>query len=81
MKWMRFCCLVLGLLAGIAGASDGYAQTGPNAAEIGVYDGLHAAAAAGDIAAIKSLVTAAADIDGRESHGRTPLIVATFQRQ
>ena len=81
MKRVRLCCLVLGLLAGIAGVPDGYAQTGPNAAEIGAYDGLHAAAAAGDVAVIKSLITAGANIDSRDGYGRTPLMVATFQRR
>ncbi|TCR63634.1 ankyrin repeat domain-containing protein [Bosea sp. BK604] len=55
------------------------AQTAPGAAEIAAYRGLHAAAAAGDGAEIRRLVTARAELDARDGNGRTPLHVATFR--
>lgn len=57
------------------------AQVGPSAAEAARYQGLHAAAHAGDAARIAALAAAGADIDARDGHGRTPLHVATFARQ
>ncbi len=53
------------------------AQTQPSAAEIAAYAGLHAAAAKGDIAAIKP----GPDINARDANGRTPFIVAAFLKQ
>jgi ankyrin repeat protein len=55
------------------------AQIAPSAAEIAGYRGLHAAAARGDVAAIRP--AAALGLDARDGHGRTPLHVATFARQ
>ena len=57
------------------------AQTPPGAAEIKAYQGLHAAAAKGDAAAIERLVKAGAAIDARDGNKRTPLHVAIFLRQ
>jgi len=56
------------------------AQTAPGAGELAAYQGLHAAAAAGDIAEINRLAAAGADLDARDRQGRTPLMVAAFQR-
>ena len=56
------------------------AQLAPNDGELTAYTGLHAAAATGDVGAIKRLISAGADLDLRDSHGRTPLMVAGFQR-
>ena len=80
MKWVGAWGLAVVLLVALAGVGEGQAQTGPSAAALAAYGGLHAAAAVGDVAAIKSLVAAGADVNGRDAHGRTPLIVATFQR-
>ena len=55
------------------------AQIAPSVAEIAGYRGLHAAAARGDVAAIRP--AAALGLDARDGHGRTPLHVATFARQ
>ena len=55
-------------------------QVAPGAAELAAYSGLHAAAAGGDIAEIGRLVAAGADLEARDRHGRTPLMVAGFQR-
>ncbi len=57
------------------------AQVAPGAAEVARYTGLHAAAHRGDLLQLEKLITARADLDARDSHGRTPLHVATFARQ
>jgi hypothetical protein len=56
----------------------GVAQMAPSRAEIAAYRGLHAAAAAGDVAAIKALLGSRADAHARDGHGQTPLHVAAF---
>ncbi|MBC5784735.1 ankyrin repeat domain-containing protein [Ramlibacter sp. USB13] len=65
----------------LAGTASVHAQVGPTAAEAARYQGLHAAAQAGDAARIASLATAGADLDARDAHGRTPLHVATFAQK
>ena len=57
------------------------AQIAPSPKELSAYRGLHAAAAQGDAAAIERLVKTGAAIEARDSHGRTPLHVATFMHQ
>jgi ankyrin repeat protein len=57
-----------------------WAQTAPGASELAAYQGLHAAAASGDIPEIRRLAAAGADLDARDRQGRTPLMVAAFQR-
>jgi ankyrin repeat protein len=57
------------------------AQVGPSAAEAARYQGLHAAAQAGDAGRIATLAAGRADLNGRDGHGRTPLHVATFAKQ
>jgi ankyrin repeat protein len=57
------------------------AQTAPSAAEAARYQGLHAAAHAGDSAKIAALAAAGADLNARDGHGRTPVHVATFAKQ
>lgn len=67
-------------LAGVV--SPARAQIAPTAAEAAAYDGLHAAAWRGDLAAIDRLARSnRAALDARDRHGRTPLHVATFARR
>jgi ankyrin repeat protein len=58
------------------------AQTAPSAAEIENASPLHQAAAAGDTVAIARLAVApGGDLNGRDGHGRTPLMVAAHGRR
>ena len=63
-------------------ATQAVAQTAPSPAEARGYVGLHAAAHAGDTAAIARIVAAdRASLASRDGNRRTPLHVATFARQ
>lgn len=69
------------ILAGAAAALPVPAQVPPTASEAAAYQGLHAAAHRGDLAAIKRLAADKALREARDAAGRTPLHVATFARQ
>jgi ankyrin repeat protein len=69
----------LGLLVCVA-APPAVAQVAPSAQEIAAYAGLHAAAAKGDAAEIARLAAGGADVNARDGHGRTPLMVAAHRR-
>ena len=70
------------LLAAALALRPAEAQVPPTPSEVAAYRGLHAAAQAGDLAAIARLAAASrALLEARDSHGRTPLHVATFARQ
>ncbi len=71
--------LVSCVLAGVCRAA--IAQVPPSAAEISAYQGLHKAAADGDIAALATALAEGAKIEERDAMGRTALHVAAFQRQ
>jgi ankyrin repeat protein len=74
-----WCRILAALLASVfAGAVS--AQVAPGANEIAAYSGLFAAAARGDAAEVSLLAAGGADVNARESYGRTPLHVATFGR-
>jgi ankyrin repeat protein len=73
--------LLLGVAACVALPRGVAAQTPPSSAELAAYDGLHAAAARGDVAAIERLAGNRVALDARDGNGRTPLHVATFARQ
>ncbi|MEO6410431.1 MAG: ankyrin repeat domain-containing protein [Burkholderiaceae bacterium] len=55
-------------------------QVAPSPAELRAYTGLHRAAQGGDLRAIAAAAPRAS-LDARDSHGRTPLHVATFARR
>ena len=65
----------------LAGPFPSSAQVPPSTAEAATYQGLHAAAYKGDLAHIEKLLASRADVNARESYGRTPLHVATFAKQ
>jgi uncharacterized protein len=65
----------------LTGTLPAIAQVPPTAAESAAYQGLHAAAARGDMPALTKLLAARADLNTRDAQGRTPLHVATFARQ
>ena len=72
-------CFLIAVLVGLAGPAC--AQTAPTAGEIAEYDGLFLAAHAGDVAAIRRLAAEGADVDARDTRGRTPAHVAAFASQ
>lgn len=67
---------LIALLIGLAGPVS--AQTAPSASEVASYDGLFRAAHEGDVAGIEQLVAQGADVDARDTKGRTPVHVAAF---
>lgn len=68
-------------LASVLGTGAARAQVGPTAAEAARYQGLHAAAHAGDAQRIAALAAAGADLNARDGYGRTPLHVAAFAQK
>lgn len=60
------------------GATAMQAQTPPSTAQIAAYDGLHKAAHEGNLDEINFLVSRGANVDARDSSGRTPSHVAAF---
>jgi ankyrin repeat protein len=72
-------CLAAALLFAPVGPPR--AQVPPAQRDLAAYAGLHAAAAKGDAAAIKQLAAGGGNLNARDGHGRTPLMVAAFQRQ
>lgn len=57
------------------------AQIAPTEAELRAYSGLHAAAARGDVADIEKRIASAEDKEAVDSHRRTPLHVAVYQKK
>ncbi len=70
------CALALGLVC--LATTPAAAQVAPSATERAAYEGLHAAAQTGDLGTVKQLIASKADLNARDPHGRTPLMVATF---
>jgi len=59
-------------------ACSASAQTAPSPSEVAAYNGLFRAAHEGDVAGIAQLVAEGANVDARDSRGRTPAHVAAF---
>jgi len=76
----RTATLLLALVTAAA-ALPVQAQVPPTATEAAAYQGLHAAAHRGDLAAIQRLAVSKPALEARDGAGRTPLHVATFARQ
>ena len=70
-------CAALGVLTPVPAG----AQVPPSAVQAAAYTGLHGAAHKGDTAALDKLIAARADLNVRDSYGRTPVHVAAFARQ
>ena len=75
--------IILGFAAGVAlvAAPAVQAQIPPSAVEVAQYRGLHAAAQHGDLAAIQRSIADKADLNVRDTYGRTPVHLATYARQ
>lgn len=61
-------------------ASGLNAQTAPSASAVAAYQGLHAAAHQGDMGRLDRLIASGAALNATDTHGRSPLHVATFAR-
>lgn len=73
---------ILKLTAFLFAATTGaIAQTAPTENELATYDGLFRAAHVGDLEAIRLLASNGAEVDARDSKGRTPVHVAAFASQ
>jgi len=71
----------LGVALIAAASAQALAQIPPTEPEVRAYTGLHAAAAAGNVAEIERLVGAGANREARDGNGRTPLHVAAYRKQ
>ncbi len=76
----RFAALLIVVSIAVVSARA-IAQTPPSEHELSIYAGLHAAAAAGDVAEIERLVHEGEKPNLQDSRSRTPLLVAAFRRR
>ena len=78
----RRCALTLAAaLCAVLPPSAGFAQVGPSPTEVARFGALHLAAHRGDLVRLAAALAGGAPVNGRDSHGRTPLHVAAFARQ
>ena len=73
MKLIRLALTALALASSAA-----HAQIAPSPSEIAAYTGLHKATAAGGVTATQKLIASGAELNARDSNGRTPFHVAAF---
>ena len=78
MRIVRSLPYIIFLVASVSLTAPAASQRPPDAATLAGYTGLHAAAARGDVAAIRRFAVAGADTEMRDGSGRTPLHVAAF---
>ncbi len=69
------------LLVALLTALPASAQVAPDDAELRAYDGLHAAAARGDVADIETRIASGENKEAVDARRRTPLHVAVYQRR
>jgi ankyrin repeat protein len=73
--------LLAAIVIALLTALPASAQVAPDEAELRAYDGLHAAAARGDVADIERRIAAGENKEAVDSRRRTPLHVAAYLRQ
>lgn len=73
--------LTICVLSSFSMFKDAMAQVPPSFVMIETYDGLLKAAAAGDVAAIRSLASDGANLNARDPRDRTPLMIAAHLKQ
>lgn len=79
MKLFQLLAATIVILAVFAQSSN--AQEAPDPAELKAYSGLLRAAADGDSRALETALSQGANIELRDAHGRTPFLVAAYQKQ
>ena len=65
----------------LLGSAAAQAQVEPSDTEFAAYKGLHKAAAAADIAAIRQAGKNRTQLNARDGYGRTPLMVAAYAKR
>jgi ankyrin repeat protein len=73
--------ILVALLLALLATLPASAQIAPTEAELRAYDGLHAAAARGDVTDIEKRIGSGENKEAVDSRQRTPLHVAVFQRK